>query len=648
MRHLATIFLFIIVTASLSAQDAAIVPGDNLVTDGIPKIPASLAAEVARYTEFRSAGLSDWHPTKREMLVGTRFADTAQVHLVKMPGGARTQLTFFADSAGGATYQPKGGDFFVFSKGAGGNERYQNYRFDLATGDITLLTDGAARNSRGIWSSAGDQMAYTSTRRNGADADIYVINPADPKSNRLAFEVKGGGWFPLDWAPDDSKLLVGEYVSINESYLWLFDAKSDQRTRVTPKTAEQIAYGGGKFAKDGKGIYTTTDKDAEFQRLVLVDFEGKTQAVLTGHVNWDVDEFDLSPDGKRIAVVTNEDGVGTLHLFDTASNKEIPAPKLPPGSVSGLDWHENSRDLAFHLVAATSPTDVYSVDVSTGKVDRWTHSETGGINTETFPQPELIHWKSFDDRKISGFLYSPPAKFQGKRPVIINIHGGPESQFRPTFLGRNNYFLNEMGVALIFPNVRGSAGYGKTFVKLDNGFKREDSYRDIEALLDWIAKRPDLDADRIMVTGGSYGGHMTLAVATYYPERIRCAVDIVGISNFVSFLENTESYRRDLRRAEYGDERDPKMRAFMEKIAPVNNAAKIKRPLFVVQGKNDPRVPLIEAEQMVATLKKHDTPAWYLMAKDEGHGFAKKRNADFQFYATVMFMREFLLEKGSQ
>jgi dipeptidyl aminopeptidase/acylaminoacyl peptidase len=287
---------------------------------------------------------------------------------------------------------------------------------------------------------------------------------------------------------------------------------------------------------------------------------------------------------------------------------------------------------------------VYSLDVETGKLDRWTESETGGLNTASFVEPELIRWKSFDEKSISGFLYKPPAKFTGKRPVIINIHGGPEGQARPSFLGRNNYFLNEMGVAIVLPNVRGSSGYGKTFLTLDNGFKREDTYKDIGALLDWIKTRDDLDADRIMVTGGSYGGHMTLAIAWCYPERIRCAVDIVGISNFVTFLENTESYRRDLRRVEYGDERDPEMRAFMEKIAPVNNAGKMKKPMFIIQGKNDPRVPLIEAEQMVATLKKQGTPVWYLMAKDEGHGFAKKKNADYQFYATVQFVQQHLMK----
>jgi dipeptidyl aminopeptidase/acylaminoacyl peptidase len=231
--------------------------------------------------------------------------------------------------------------------------------------------------------------------------------------------------------------------------------------------------------------------------------------------------------------------------------------------------------------------------------------------------------------------------------VIINIHGGPEGQSRPGFLGRTNYYLNELGIAVIYPNVRGSTGYGKTFVKLDNGMKREDSVKDIGALLDWIAQQPDLDASKVMVTGGSYGGYMTLAVATNYNDRIACALDVVGVSNFNTFLKNTESYRRDLRRVEYGDERDPAIAEFFERIAPLNNAGRITKPLFVVQGGNDPRVPHTEAEQMVARVKQNGRSVWYLMARDEGHGFRKKTNVDFQFYATVMFVRRFLLGEGA-
>jgi len=285
------------------------------------------------------------------------------------------------------------------------------------------------------------------------------------------------------------------------------------------------------------------------------------------------------------------------------------------------------------------------LNVNTGKVDRWTTSETGGVVTGDLQEPELVKWKSFDGMEISGFLYKPPAKFTGKRPVMINIHGGPEGQSTPGFVGRNNYYLKELGVAILFPNVRGSTGYGKTFLAMDNGLNREKSYQDIGTLIDWIKTRPDLDGERILIIGGSYGGFMSLEVATNYSDKICCTVDIVGISNLATFLQNTSGYRRDLRRVEYGDERDPKTREFMERIAPLNNAQKITKPLFVVQGFNDPRVPRTEAMQIVQKARANGTPVWFLMANDEGHGFAKKKNNDFLFYATVMFMREFLLKQ---
>jgi dipeptidyl aminopeptidase/acylaminoacyl peptidase len=632
-------------TVPAAAQDEVIAPGDNLVVEGVPKIPASLAEEVGRYTEFRGAGLASWHPTRREMLIGTRFADTSQVHYVKFPGGARTQLTFFKENVGGARFQPTDGSYFVFQKDKGGNEQYQKYRYDFATGNVTLLTDGKSRNTGGVWSNKGDRLAYSSNRRSADDMDLWVVNPSDPKSDRVLAEFKGGGFGASDWSPDDRQLLVGEYVSANESYIWLVDAATGEKTLVTPKGgAEKVLYGGAQFSRDGRGLYVTTDRDSEFQRLAYIDLATKKHTYLTDHIKWDVDEFSLSWDGKMIAFVSNEDGLGVLHLLDTKTGKERPVPKLPVGVLDNLRWHKNNRDLGFGVDSARSTYDVYSLDVQTNKVERWTFSETGGINIENFPEPELVRWKSFDGRQISGFLYRPPAKFAGKRPVVIDIHGGPEGQSRPWFQGTNNYLLNELGVAIILPNVRGSTGYGKTFLKLDNGLLREDSYKDIGALLDWIKTRADLDADRVMVTGGSYGGHMTLAVATYYPERIRAALDVVGPSNFVTFLENTSGYRRDLRRVEYGDERDPKMREFLTRTAPLTNASKIVRPLFVVQGGNDPRVPLSESVQMVETVRKNGTPVWYLMAKDEGHGFGKKKNQDFLFYSTVLFIREHLLK----
>ena len=626
------------------AQEPVLAPPESLVLDNVPQIPAALAETAGRYASFRSASLSDWHPTKHEMLISTRFAETAQLHLVAMPGGARQQLTFYSDAVTNGKFHPTIGEYIVFMKDVGGGEWYQLYRYDVKTGNVTLLTDGKSRNLLGPWSSSGDQIAYMSTRRTGKDTDLWVMNPADPKTDHLLLQLAGGGWQPEDWSPDDKKILLLEELSINESYLWLVDTATGQRTELTPRNATQkVSYGEARFSKDGKGIYVTTDKDSEFHRLAYIDLETKQPTYLTTSIHWDVENFDLARDGKLLAFVTNEEGLSILRVRDTGSGKEMPLPHIPTGVVGAIRWHQNGHELGFSLNNSRGPGDCYSLDVTSDKIERWTASETA-VKTEAFPQAELIRWKSFDEKVISGFLYKPPAKFTGKRPVLVVIHGGPEGQSQPTFLGRNNYFLNELGVALVYPNVRGSTGYGKTFSLLDNGFKREDTYKDVNALFDWVATRPDLDASRIAVTGGSYGGHMTLAVSTFYSDRIRCSVDIVGMSNLVTFLEHTEAYRRDLRRVEYGDERNPKMREFLEKIAPMNNIEKIKKPMFVIAGKNDPRVPVSESQQIADALKKQGTPAWLMIASDEGHGYRKKPNQDFQFYSTVEFLQEYLLK----
>jgi len=644
-RLLAILLLATLFFATLCwAQNDQIAPNENLAVEGVPPIPTALAAGAERYGNFRGASLASWNPERREMLISTRFADVSEIHLVKMPGGDRSQLTFYPDPVAGAQFNPSQGGSFVFIKDIGGGEFYQLYRYDLASGDVTLLTDGKSRNVGLTWSRGGEKIAYGSTRRDGNDVDVWVMDPADPKSDHMLAKLEGGGWEPLDWSPDRQKLLVANEVSAEESYLWLMDANSGEKTLLTPKGDAKVSYAGGHFAKDGKGIYTTTDKDSEFHRLAYIDLKSGQHTYLTSNIPWDVEEFDLSDNGAMLAFVTNEDGYGVLHLLDTATRKEKSVPSLPRGIVSGVTWNKNNRDLGFDLASARSSSDVYSLDVDSGKIERWTFSETGGLNTANLPEPELIHWKSWDGRMISGFLYRPPAKFTGKRPLIVNIHGGPEGQFRPGFLGRVNYWLNELGIAVIFPNVRGSTGYGKTFLSLDNGFLREGSYKDISTLLDWIPQQPDLDPGRVMITGGSYGGFMTLAVATSYNDRIACSVDIVGPSNLVTFLEHTSGYRQDLRRVEYGDERDPKMRAFLEQIAPYNKAKNITKPLFVIAGKNDPRVPASESEQMVQIVRQNGTPVWWLLGKNEGHGFRKKQNIDYQFYATIMFAKEYLLK----
>jgi len=647
------LIIFAILAASLparaqnnaAAQPDIIRPGENLVLENIPPIPAAIAEKAFQYGEVRAAMLEDWDRSRQEMLIITRFADVPQVHVVKMPGGARTQLTFFPDRVAGAHYGPQGSNYFTFVKDIGGGEWFQFYRYDLADGKVTLLTDGKSRNSSGAFAHNDHRFAYSSTRRTGQDTDLWIMDATDPKTDHMLLKLEGGGWAATDWSPNNQKLLVLQEISANQSYLWLADVANGEKQLLTPKSGgEEVAYNRGIFSKDGRGFYTTTDRESEFQRLAYFDFAAMKPAYLTADIKWDIDEFDLSDDGKTLAFVANEDGVGKLYLMDTATRKYHAVPGIPAGQVFGLSFHKKNHELGFVLNSATSPSDVYSLNIPTGKIDRWTFSETGGLNTAGFSTPQLIKWQAFDGKTISGFLYAPdPGKFPGKLPVIVNIHGGPEGQFRPGFLGRNNYYLNELGVALIFPNVRGSSGYGKTFLKLDNGMNRDHTHKDIGALLDWINQSPNLDAGKIMITGGSYGGYMTWAVAYEYNDKICCSLPIVGPSNLVTFLEHTEGYRRDLRRVEYGDERDPKVREYLEKTAPLNNSEKIQKPVFAVVGKNDPRVPWTESRQMLDKLKGNGITTWFLMANDEGHGYAKKKNQDFLFYATVMFVREFLL-----
>lgn len=641
---LALLFVATAVAANLSTADV-LPPPPVLTLENVPPVPLELVAEVERYTESRAATFTGWHPTSIEMLIGTRFANTPQIHRVASPGGARRQITFFAEPVRSASYDPADGAFIIYGRDVGGGEFSQLYRMDLADGRSTLLTDGGrSQNAISAWSPDDRRFAYASTRRNGTDRDIHIMDPRVPSSSRLVCENKGGGWSVTDWSPDGNTLLVLERVSVNESHLWLADVAKGAMKELTLRAEGGISRMSGRFSKDGKRVYFTTDEGNEFKRLAAMDLGTRETTFLTSGIDHDVTGVSLSRDGRRIVFSVDRFGVGELYLMDTATHTYSKVEGVPVGVVSGGSWHRNNQHVAFTVNNAFSPSDVYVLDADTGGITRWTESELGGINPAELRDAGLIRWRSFDGLELSGFYFRPAERFTGKRPVIINIHGGPEGRALPVFQGRSNYLLNELGVAIIYPNVRGSTGFGKTFVALDNGRLREDSVCDIGALLDWVAQQPDLDASRVMITGGSYGGYMTLACAVRYNDRIRCSIDIVGISNFVTFLQNTEGYRRDLRRVEYGDESDPEMRAVLESISPLNQAAKIRKPIFVVQGANDPRVPKSEALQMVASIREAGGQVWYMEAADEGHGFAKKVNSDYQFYSTVQFIRAHLLD----
>jgi dipeptidyl aminopeptidase/acylaminoacyl peptidase len=566
------------------------------------------------------------------------------MHQVDTPSGMRSQLTFFDEPVAQAVVPPvPGADAFVYLRDVGGSEFYQLFRYDLAEGTSTLLTDGRSRYTEPVFSSAGDKVAYTTTERNGRDWDIHVQDRDG--STVVALETDGVGWYVQDFSPDDARLLVSRYVSINESYLYELSLADGS---LTPLLDEGVtaSVGQAAYGADGATVYFTSDLGAEFLRLHRLSLTDGRLDVLTGDIAWDVEAFAVSGDGGHLAFTVNEGGYSRLYVWRLPDRVQVALPEMPAGIVSELMFHPDGDRLGFSLSRPTAPTDVYSIDLAGRSLARWTRSETGGLDADGFIEPELIAYPTFDGvdgvrRRIPAFVYRP--RTPGPHPVYVAIHGGPESQYRPYFSAALQYYARELGMAVVVPNVRGSAGYGKTYLKLDNAEKREDSVRDIGALLDWIATRRDLDPDRVAVSGGSYGGYMVLASLVHYSDRIAAGIDRVGISNFVTFLTNTEDYRRDLRRAEYGDERDPEMRALLERISPLNEVGRIDAPLLITQGANDPRVPASESEQIYEALSGREVPVWYVLALDEGHGFRKKSNSDYAAAATVLFLERFVL-----
>jgi len=619
----------------------------NLVIQGIPEIPSRIIDRMFQYQSIRSAYMVDWDPAGEGMLISTRFSQTAQLHYVEKPGGARGQVTFFSEPVRGATICPDPSTHgFLFSMDVEGGEFYQIFYFNLDNGDYTMLTDGSSRNESMLWSNKGDKFVYSSTKRNGRDWDLYLSHIDSPQVAKSILE-QGGSWSPTNWSPDDKRLLVKKYISVNESYYYVLDIASGKLTPINP-TEEKIAYQAAVWAKDGKGIFITSDQGSEFQVLKYYDLGKKTFTDLTAEIQWDVKEIKISNQGDKLAFTTNEGGIGRLYILDTGTMKYKQLSGVPLGQVYRLNFHPDGNRLALTLNTPQTPGDVYVIHLKDSSLVRWTYSEVGGLNTDAFVVPELIHYQTFDKvngnaRMIPAFYYKPN-KGNPPFPVLISIHGGPELQHLPYFSSTLQFYLNELGIAVLAPNVRGSSGYGKSYLLLDNGYKREDSVKDIGKLLDWIDKQTELDTSKIALSGGSYGGYMVLASMTHYNERLACAIDRVGISNFVTFLEKTQDYRRDLRRAEYGDERDPRMREFLISISPTTNVHKITKPMFIVQGLNDPRVPVGESEQIVSAIRKSGGTVWYLLAKDEGHGFRKKSNRDYYNNSVVLFLEKYLLQ----
>lgn len=652
MRHLiCAVFLALVPCPAGAGQPAVIPIPPNVKVEGMPPIPRAIADDLARYAAFRDAQFVAWHPTKRQILINTIFGQFPQIHLVDGPGRARTQLTFLTPGVPRATaafpypaasFDPADGNTFVLRRDVtGGAQAYSLFRYDISTGQITPLNDSRSASGPPVWSHQGKWIAYRSSERNGKDRDIFVMQPSDPTTARRIGDTTGS-WDVEDWSPDGSSLLALEHASNTVSTIWRINVATGEKKPLTPIDGEPVGWSNARFSADGRHVYAVSDKGGRM-RVWRGTIASGAWTPVTGESDA-VDSFELSPDGLMMGMILDRGESTELQVLDIGTMKARPLPAVGTGVMTQLMWRPGSRELGFTFASIKSPGDVYSVDTSLGTLTRWTFSEVS-FNPDVLPAPEVIHWKSEDGLTVSGILYRPATKFSGPRPVMVALHGGPEQRDRVRFQGRSNYFLNELGMAIIYPNVRGSLGFGRKFEEADNGKARIGAIKDVGGLLDWIAAQPNLDTNRVLIQGPSYGGYLALESAIVYGDRIRCVMAGAAMSNLVTFLEQTAPARQATRRAEYGDERDPDMRAFLLSISPITRASELKRPAMILHPANDTSVPVSQAQELVKALKANNAPIWYLEFDGVGHDNfpGSAANNDLMLYSWTLFFKTYLL-----
>jgi len=641
-KHLLLLAASVTLAGPVLAQTTAPAPVEKRVQgaatlENVPPVPPELAARVARYQQGRSASVADWLPDG-SLLIATRFGATAQLHRVAAPGADRRQLTFAAEPIPGGQAIPNS-DRILYGRDTGGDEWFQLYQL-APDGSSVQLTEPGTRNEDPVVTRDGKRIYWSRATKGSGDYTIMTADLADPNSRAVVHQGTGALGVS-DVSADGGTLLLTLRISNREQKLFVLDLASRQLREVAKGKAATLQ--GARFGPGGRSVIAVSDRGSDVKRLVDFDLGSGRMTPLNPDAKWNVEEFDLSDDARVLAYDVNEDGYSRVVVTDLVTRRALPQPQLPPGVVTGLRLSRDGTRLAVGLSSATGPGDVYGVDVATAKLDRWTQSEIGPIDRAALPEPKLVRFRSFDGLSVPAFVYRPKAAAAGaKTPVLVSIHGGPEGQARPGWSPTIASFADNLGATVIVPNVRGSDGYGTKYLNLDNAEKREDSVKDIGALIDWVGQQPDLDASKVAVIGGSYGGYMSLAVMTHYSDRLAGGVELFGIGDFDTFLKNTEAYRRDNRRAEYGDERSPKMQAVFRRISPRNNVARITKPMLVEQGANDPRVPRSESEQMVAALRERGVPVSYLLFADEGHGWRKKPNSDLSLQVETQFLQGLL------
>ncbi|WP_238586817.1 S9 family peptidase [Sphingopyxis sp. C-1] len=589
--------------------------------------------EAAReYESLRGVSLLDWFDDG-SLLIHARDGAVNQLFRLAAPKGMRQQLTTAADPP--VIGFPLAGGGFAYIRDAAGDEWYEVLLAGIGAAPLRI-SEPDTRNLLTAVSPDRRHVAWASVARGSAEHTVVVVDASKLDTQKRVYKDVGSA-FPAAFSNDGNRLIVSRQIAPTERSMVLVDLVTGT---ATPLAGEQGAMlRDPQFLPDDQSIIYVSDAGSDAMRLVSLDLRSGKQRDLTRRSGWNVELFDLAPDGRSVAYTVNADGYSELYLIDLASGRVHRGPKLPRGVISSLRYSPDGSRIAFGLATATSPGDVWVLKLAGRKLERWTMPGSEIASTDGFIEPKLIRFRSFDGLQIPAFLYRPEAAEANVRlPVIIDFHGGPEDQARPVYRRDLQYYARSLGAAVIQPNVRGSAGYGKRFMSLDNGSKREDAVRDVGALLDWIASQSDLDPKRVIVSGGSYGGYLTLASLIHYPDRLAGGADAYGVSNFITFLESTAEYRRALRRPEYGDERDAEMRKFLQAISPLTNVELMQKPLLVMQGANDPRVPRSESDQIVSALRARGIHAPYILFEDEGHGFRKEANQALHIAAQAAFM----------
>jgi dipeptidyl aminopeptidase/acylaminoacyl peptidase len=648
MRHLVSVGVFLLIPCLSLAQEKTVPIPPNVKVDGMPPIPQSIADSFGQYAQYRTAQIQAWHPTKRQIVISTTFGATPQLHLVEGPGRDRHQLTWMPGggvSVGNASpsFDPADGNTLIFAYDPAGGEARSIYRYDFTTGEAVPAVPARIRFNP-LWLRTGKWLVYDSNERNLKDKDLYIVDPRDPKTKRMLGEFTGQ-WSPHDSSPDGKSIVANEVVSNDETYLWIINVQTGDKRALTPREGEKASWANARFSSDGKKIYAISDRVGDLRRIWRCDVSGGEWAPVTPAAD-NVDSFAFSPDGAQIAVIFDRGALTELQVLDVGTMKPRSLPAIPKGQISQIQWRPGSHELAFNYASVKVPSDVYSIDASLGTLSRWTSSEAT-FNTDVLPAPDVVEWKSSDGVAISAVLYKPPQKFTGRRPVMVSFHGGPDlARSRADFMGRQNYLLNELGVAILLPNVRGSAGYGKKFAEMDNGRGRDGVLKDVGAMLDWIATRPDLDSTRVVLTGGSYGGWLALEAGIVYSDRIRGIIEGAGITDFATYLEQqTDPGRQATRRVEYGDERDPQMREYLKTISPLTRATELKKPTLILHPGKDSRVPVTQAQQLVNALKANNAPVWYIEFADANHDNfpSTQANINYMLESWILFLQKFVL-----